>query len=490
METPTIFQSLQTTLATTLPSIGAALAILIVGWVGAVLVRAALRRVLALLKLNQHLASDTEIRLDLELLIASGGFWLVILLTLIGVFNALDLPLLSGPFEAMVHEIAQYLPRLVGGTVLALIAWVIAALLRALARRALAASTLDDRLLAAAGMPPFSKSLGNILFWLVILLFLPAIIGAFQINGLLTPLSTMLTRALELLPNIFAALVIGFAGWLVGRALSRLSTAALAAAGIDRIGQNAGLSDATKLSSIIGSIVMIGVFIPSLIAALDALKIDTISRPASQMLGKMMNAVPQLIAALMILTLTFFIARFAAGLLQQFLINLGADAMPDKIGLGKVLKGPTLPSTLAASLLKFFAMLFATVEAADQVEFTQVSDVVTMFIEFGGDILLGGAIFMIGFWLSNLAHDAIQTSGSANLARIARIAILGLVLSMGLRAMGIADDIVNMAFAFTFGAVAVAIALSFGLGGRDAAGKQMEYWLSKWRDEDKPENRE
>jgi hypothetical protein len=55
------------------------------------------------------------------------------------------------------------------------------------------------------------------------------------------------------------------------------------------------------------------------------------------------------------------------------------------------------------------------------------------------------------------------------------------VLAMGLRAMGIADDIVNLAFGLTLGAVAVAVALSFGLGGREAAGKLMEHWLSRWR---------
>ena len=31
-----------------------------------------------------------------------------------------------------------------------------------------------------------------------------------------------------------------------------------------------------------------------------------------------------------------------------------------------------------------------------------------MFIKFGGDVLLGGAILVIGFWLANVAHDAIQ----------------------------------------------------------------------------------
>jgi hypothetical protein len=483
----TILQALQKTLSATLPNIGIALLILIVGWTGAVLVRAGLRRALQLLKLNQRLASDAEsgeigeIGVDVETMIASTGFWLVILLTLVGVLNALDLPMLSDPFEALVREIARYLPRLVGGTTLVVIAWVLAMVLRALASRAVRAAQFEDRLLEAAGMPPIAKSLGNILFWLVILLFLPAIIGAFQIEGLLVPLSDMLTRVLGILPNVFAALVIGFFGWLVGRALSTLTVAVLSVAGLDRAGKNAGLSDATKLSRLVGNLVMIAVFLPSLIAALDAMKIETIARPASMMLGKMMDAVPQVIAAIMILTLTFFIARFVAALLQQFLISLGVDAIPQKIGLARLLRGQTLPSTLAASLVKFFAMLFATVEAAAQLEFEQVSEVVGMFIEFGGDVLLGGVIFTVGFWLSNLAHDAIQGSGSASMARIARIAILCLVLSMGLRAMGIADDIVNMAFAFTFGAMAIAIALSFGLGGRDAAGRQMEYWLAQWR---------
>jgi hypothetical protein len=129
-------------------------------------------------------------------------------------------------------------------------------------------------------------------------------------------------------------------------------------------------------------------------------------------------------------------------------------------------------------------MLFAVVEAANRLGFVQVSELVTMFVQFGGDILLGAVILVAGFWLANIAAEAInRASGehTSGLARIARVAILGLVIAMGLRAMGIADDIVNLAFGLGFGAVAVAVALSFGLGGREAAGRQMEYWLAKLR---------
>ena len=130
-----------------------------------------------------------------------------------------------------------------------------------------------------------------------------------------------------------------------------------------------------------------------------------------------------------------------------------------------------------------FAMLFASVEAANRLGFYQVRDVVTEFIQFAGQILLGSVIIMVGVWLAGLAAKSINAVGSNNqqFANIARFAIIGIVLAMGLRAMGIANDIVNLAFALTLGAIAVAVALSFGLGGRDAAGEQMSHWFKNMR---------
>ena len=104
------------------------------------------------------------------------------------------------------------------------------------------------------------------------------------------------------------------------------------------------------------------------------------------------------------------------------------------------------PSQLVSMLVLFFAMLFATVEAANPLEFGQVRDVVTLFIEFGGNIVLGGTILTIGFWLATsrtTRFSAPTPRSSESLAGIARVAMLGLVIAMGLRAMGIADDIVE-----------------------------------------------
>jgi hypothetical protein len=484
MDFSALFTALQNTLGSRLPHILGAVGILVVGWVIAVVARAGVRRLLALLSVNQHIKDSTGQSLDVQAAIAVGVFWLIMLVTLIGMFNALDLELISNPFQALVNQIFAYLPRLLAGTLLLLLAWLVAMLLRGVAAKLLAKTDWDRKLTAQAGMEPMSKNLGNVLFWLVILLFIPAILGAYDLGGLLAPVQGMINKMLALLPNIFAALVIGFVGWLVAKVMRGLVTNLLAAAGADKVGHSAGLDQSVYISRVVGTLVFIFIFIPTLIAALDALQIEAISRPATEMLGQLLNAVPHLVAAALILVVTYYVAKFVSALVSRLLNGMGFDTLPAKLGLEKVFSGNLQPSGLVGVVIMFFAMLFATVEAANQLQFTQVGVVVATFIRFGGDVLLGAVILAVGFWLATLVHGVIARSRSEHaqgLAGLARLAIIGLVIAMGLRAMGIADDIVNLAFALTFGAVAVAVALSFGLGGREAAGKQMDHWLSRLR---------
>ncbi|MBP6644465.1 MAG: mechanosensitive ion channel [Burkholderiaceae bacterium] len=476
--------ALQSSLGAHIPQILGAVAILALGWLLAVGARAAIRQLLNILQVNSRIEESTGARLDAESPVAGGAFWLVLLATLIAVLNALDLPLLTNPFAALMSDVVGYLPNLVAGAVLCLVAWLMASVLRALAVRALDATNIDEKLSSEAGMTPMSQNAGNVLFWLVILMFLPAVLNAFRLNGLLQPVTAMVSKLLDMVPNGFAALLIAGVGYLVAKVLRGLVVNLLSAAGADRLNQRVGLDASVRLSSLAGTLAFIFVFLPSLIAALDTLKIEAISRPASQMLNQVLFAVPQILSAAVILLLTWYVARFASRLLGSLMETAGVDSLPKKMGLQYALAGESRPSKLATWLVMFFAMLFASTEAADQLGFSEVRNLVSTFIRFGGDILLGAAIMVIGFWLSNLAYDAIKKADSthtAALAGIARVAILGLVLAMGLRAMGIANEIVQMAFGLTFGAIAVAIALSFGLGGREAAGKLMEHWLSRWR---------
>jgi hypothetical protein len=50
---------------------------------------------------------------------------------------------------------------------------------------------------------------------------------------------------------------------------------------------------------------------------------------------------------------------------------------------------------------------------------------------------------------------------------------------MALDKIGVGADVVKIAFALALGAVAVATAIAFGIGGKDAAARQIEEWRQK-----------
>ena len=474
------------TMGAQIPQILGAIAIFALGWLLAVLARATVRRVLSVLTLNSRIEKTTGVPLDAESPAALAVFWVIILAVSVAALNALDLSGLSGPLAGILADILGFLPRLLAGSVLALVAWLIASLIRAGAHKVLEATPLNTKLTEQAGMAPMSQSVGNVLFWLVILLFLPAILAALQLHGLLEPMQSMLGKMLDMVPNVFGAVLIGVVGWLVARIVRGLVGNLAANMGLDKLNREAGMDGSVKFSSLAGTLVYIMILVPSLIAALDALKIETISKPATSMLNQMLSAVPHIIIAAVILLVTWYLVRFAGDLIAKLLQNAGIDAWPAKLGMGQALAGSLRPSHLAGVLIVFFGMLLAVVESANQLGFAQVGQLVDTFIRFGGDLLLGGAVLVIGLWLANVAHAALSqaSEGRAYLANAARIVIVGLVIAMGLRAMGIANEIVQLAFGLSLGAVAVAVALSFGLGGREAAGKLMEHWLGKLRGPD------
>lgn len=246
---------MQDTLGQQLPKIVGALAILIVGWLVAVLIRAAIRKTLSVLKLNNRISKSAQVTMNLESCIASAVYWVILLIALIAVFNTLDLALVSKPLDALVTQVFQYVPRLVAGGVLVLTAWLVATFVRMLVTKALDATDLDEKLGVDEGGTATGKSIGNAVYWFIILLFLPAILDAFQLEGLLEPVQGMVDKILTMLPNIFAAGAIGVIGWFVAKILGDIAANLLSAAGVDRIGEQAGLENRIGISRLIGTVV-------------------------------------------------------------------------------------------------------------------------------------------------------------------------------------------------------------------------------------------
>lgn len=67
------------------------------------------------------------------------------------------------------------------------------------------------------------------------------------------------------------------------------------------------------------------------------------------------------------------------------------------------------------------------------------------------------------------------------MGQIARVAIIALVSAMALQQIGVASDIVNLAFGLLLGAFAIATALAFGLNAREVAGEQVRELLTSFK---------
>ena len=481
-----------------IPRIAAALGILVVGWlialiVGA-LVRGLLRRTTIDNRLTAWFAGDAGAKdLHVESWISKGIYYLIMLFVLVAVFQTLGLTILTQPLNRLLTQIFEFAPRILGAGFLLIIAWILATVLRLVISKALTAAKLDERLKSEVGVegeqqPSLAKSLADAVYWLTFLLFLPGVLNALAVQGLLEPIQAMVSKVAGFIPNLFTAGVILGVGWFVARIVQRVVSSLLSAVGLDALSEKGGLSavlGAHRLSGVVGLVAYILIFLPVVIAALNALQMEAITVPASNMLTVILEAIPAIFGAVLVLTIAYLVGRVVSGLVANLLAGAGFNGILAKLGLGKEAdEGSRTPSEIVGTLILVAIMLFAVTEAAGLIGFEVLSSLTSQFLVFAGRIVVGFIIFAIGLYLANFVHKTVLATGAAQaqlMALGARIAIVVLSGAMALRHMGLADEIVNLAFGMVLGAVAVALAIAFGLGGREFAASQLEGWLQSMK---------
>jgi hypothetical protein len=220
-------------------------------------------------------------------------------------------------------------------------------------------------------------------------------------------------------------------------------------------------------------------------AALQALDLVSVTQPLSNMLNQILTALPSAFGAILILAIAYVLGRIVAELVTNLLAAAGFDSILVWLGLGKEpAEGERKPSQVVGYLVLVAIMLFALIEASRILNFALMADLIYEFIIFAGRVLVGLVILATGIYLANLAYDTVMASNTSQakmLAQAARISVLIFSGAMALRHMGLANEIINLAFGLLLGAIAVAVALAFGLGGREIAAREIDKWLKSMK---------
>ncbi len=318
-------------------------------------------------------------------------------------------------------------------------------------------------------------SLGKILSLLIWLFGLLVILNLLGLGGVAGPIDNLLDNVVNSLPDLLWAGLIFFIGMMVARIVRDIVVTALQTVDFDKWANRGGVDNVTGNSAIsktIGTIAYVLIAIPVAIAALEQLGIESISEPASDMLRMIFNAIPNIVAAAILLGIGYLISKFVVQLIKEILPGLGVDRALAESGL--VAEGTTA-SGIIARVVQVAIILFFAIAATRLLGFPELTAILDHLLELGGKVIFGAVVIAFGFLIANLLARLIGgESGESTAAMIVKWATIVLFVFMGLQFTGIGGMIPGNALTIIIAGISVAGALAFGLGGREWAARKLD----------------
>ncbi|MBH0167238.1 mechanosensitive ion channel [Fictibacillus sp. 7GRE50] len=491
-----------------LPDLILAILVLLTGWLIASLVAKAVKKALHKTNFDNKVARwikpdvhENQVeqtrtsKYSPEDVISKVVFWILMAVAIVMFLNMLSLPYVAQPISNALGVIAAAIPNLLKAALIAAVAWLIASGLSLLVKK-LGQNTGFERLLhrwkltrdpRQSDKAVFSAS--KAVFYLTLLLFLPAVLSALGIDAISEPLEGMLTGLFAFLPKLLGAAIILFVGWLVAKIVKEIIVNFLESIGTDRLALKLGADRAlnkTSLSQIIGTIVYVFILIPVVISALETLDINGISGPAIGMLGQIMDMIPNIIVAILLVAVGLWLGKWVKQAVTSLLERVGFNGIFHKMGLGSLHKTNqtfTISEIIGYAAQVVVVLLF-TIEALQLVKLESLVNILSVVLAYIPMVLTAVLILGIGFYAGDLVKRVVQsmikqqTEGKL-LGSIAKYTIITLAFFMALDQLGVAKTIVNAAFILILGGFTIAFGLAFGLGGRDAAGRTLNKWSRK-----------
>ncbi len=421
-------------------------------------------------------------------------------------------------FQSAINSLIEAIPNVIVALLLLLLAWIVATVVKGivvkLSKKAgmHKAMTRSRMVRSEEQGKSVIDSLGKIVFFLVFILFLPSILDALNMRSVSQPITDMVQKFLAFLPNLFAAAIIIAIGYFVARLVKDLVYNLLLSLNIDhwfdRIGGSAGNSrvqtpnnpqGATNLQAevkdnkgtlakIVSNIIFVIILIPIVTIALETLNIETISEPIVSVLNTILNMIPNIFVAIILLLVGYYLAKFVSELLVSLLKRTGISNIYQSLGMQDQPKPKFDLALVIGQVVKVLIILFFTVEALNVLQLDVLNNIGNAIILYlpmliSAMIIIGLAL-VGGNFLQNLVT---KYTNSPFTGATVKYIIIVFAVFMALSQLGFASTIVNIGFLLILGGLSIAFAISFGIGGREFAKRNLERFENKiQKDKKKP----
>ncbi|HFI2473302.1 TPA: mechanosensitive ion channel [Streptococcus suis] len=386
--------------------------------------------------------------------------------------------------DSLFYPLLSALPGVIRMLVLVIIAFVLAGLLRKLTLAGLNKIQFSQKLQEWGVIKPedndqaLIKTLGQLVYFLVILFFLPSILSGLNISSTVDPISSMFEKFFAFIPNMIAAGLIIFVGTFFCKFIKGLLTGVLERLDIDawytKVTDQEKLPfDSKQIISVLSTVVYVLIFIPILTLALETLGITSISQPIVTILNQVIGILPNVLVALILIAVGSFVAKLIGNLLENLLETAGINNY-SKYLFAKEEANFEL-SAIITQVVRAIIIVFFFIQAIQVLNLEVFNSVGSALLAYLPSLISAVAIVILAIIASNLVANFLQkVTDSPLVITIVRYLIIVFAVFMALDQLKFAQHIVQSTFTIVLGALAVAFALAFGLGGRDFAARQLE----------------
>ena len=174
----------------------------------------------------------------------------------------------------------------------------------------------------------------------------------------------------------------------------------------------------------------------------------------------------------MIIVIGCTIAKFVGGIVESLIASAGLDNK-----LSGLLDSKTAQFTLSKAIgrtVSTVMVIFFIVESFSVLHLQVVTDIGSAIIAYLPYVLAAVMILLACYVVNAIIQKALKKGEHTGFALVSKCAVYTIGIFMVLNELGIAGEIVNTAFILIVAAFAVAFAVSFGLGGREFAGRMLK----------------
>ncbi|MFZ5475235.1 MAG: mechanosensitive ion channel [Myxococcota bacterium] len=292
-------------------------------------------------------------------------------------------------------SLTEVLLRFGGALGILLVGWFLARLVSWLAFRALATTTMDDRLAAKLGVDflvstpedrhKVDRVLANLLFWLVMLFVAIASLNQAGLSGAAMPLQRFLETVAAALPDVGKAALLLGAAWLAGRVVERVLQVAIDRSDFDR--RFAELAapgrEATAEAEIgknVGRVAFWLIMLVGLAGAFDALHIAPLAVPLRNLVDQIVGWLPTVGIAVLLVVGGWLLGRIARTVLQNLLDATGVDAAVERLRVQRLFAGRRASEALGV-LAQAFIVLQAIIAALEQLGLRTLAEPLTAMMQ-------------------------------------------------------------------------------------------------------------